>query len=76
MIIVGYYGITLVVLSFVSPSICCMSVSPSIILFPDGNFRSETFFRGDLLMKYFLQEGQLSVSSKSVCTRLVNCLED
>ena len=43
-----------------------------------------TFFRGDLVMKYFLvilsllliQEGQLSVSGKRICTLLVNRLED
>ena len=38
--------------------------------------RSATFFRGDLIMKYFLsllliQEGQLSVSSERICTLLV-----
>ena len=46
---------------------------------------SATFFRGDLIMKYFLwsfsplpliQEGQLSVSGKRMCTILVNRLED
>ena len=45
---------------------------------------SATVFRGDLIMKYFLrsfsllliQEGQLSVSGKRMCTILVNCLED
>ena len=49
--------------------------------------RSATFFRGDLTVKYFLlfmvtlslsliQEGQLSVSGKRMCTILVNHLED
>ena len=43
---------------------------------------SVTFFRGDLIMKYFLlslqliQERQLSVSGERMCTILVNCLED
>ena len=44
---------------------------------------SATFFRGDLIMKYFLrpfsaliQEGQLSVSGERMCTKLVNRLED
>ena len=44
-----------------------------------------TFFHGDLIMKYFsavilslplIQEGQLSVSGKRMCTILVNILED
>ena len=42
---------------------------------------SAAFFRGDLIMKYFLslppiQEGQLSASGKRMCTLLVNRLED
>ena len=44
-----------------------------------------TFFRGDLIMKYFLcvilslpliQEGQLAVSGERMCTILVNHIED
>ena len=50
-------------------------------LIPAG---SAKFFRGDLIMKYFLrsfslpliQEGQLSVSGERMCTILVNCLDD
>ena len=48
--------------------------------------RSATFLHGNLIMKYFLQlfspfccqiqEGQLSVSGKRMCTILVNHLED
>ena len=47
---------------------------------------SATFFRGDLIMKYFLwsfdlsfpliQEGQLSASGERMCDLLVNRLED
>ena len=41
---------------------------------------STTFFRGDLIMKYFLrlliQEGQLSVVDERMCTLQVNWLED
>ena len=40
---------------------------------------SATFFRGDLIMKHFLQsiqEGQLLVPGEKMCTILVNRLED
>ena len=43
---------------------------------------SATFFRGDLIMKYFLRsfspfrEGQFSVSGERMCTVLLNRIED